>query len=65
VDANSNRIPGLCSRFQSPGWEKSANVFEVGQEIYGFNDWFANSATAGLCATTPKDIAGNLLQTCP
>jgi NADPH:quinone reductase-like Zn-dependent oxidoreductase len=37
---------------------KNANGFEVGQEIYGFNDWFANGATAEFCLTTPQSIAG-------
>jgi NADPH:quinone reductase-like Zn-dependent oxidoreductase len=37
---------------------KNANGFGVGQEIYGFNDWFANGATAEFCVTTPQSIAG-------
>ncbi len=34
-----------------------ASGFEVGQEIYGLNDWFANGATAEFCLTTPPSIA--------
>jgi NADPH:quinone reductase-like Zn-dependent oxidoreductase len=37
---------------------KHANGFEVGQEIYGLNDWFADGATAEFCLTTPQSIAG-------
>jgi NADPH:quinone reductase-like Zn-dependent oxidoreductase len=37
---------------------KNTNGFVVGQEIYGFNDWFANGATAEFCVTTPQSIAG-------
>ena len=37
---------------------KNANGFEVGQEIYGLNDWFADGATAEFCLTTLQSIAG-------
>ena len=37
---------------------KNANGFEVGQEVYGLNDWFADGATAEFCLTTPPSIAG-------
>jgi NADPH:quinone reductase-like Zn-dependent oxidoreductase len=37
---------------------RGANGFEVGQEIYGLNDWFADGATAEFCVTTPQSIAG-------
>lgn len=30
---------------------------EVGQEIYGMNDWFADGATAEYCVTLPTSIA--------
>jgi NADPH:quinone reductase-like Zn-dependent oxidoreductase len=36
---------------------KNTNGFEVGQEIYGLNDWFADGATAEFCLTTPQSIA--------
>jgi NADPH:quinone reductase-like Zn-dependent oxidoreductase len=36
---------------------KNANGFEVGQEIYGLNDWFADGASAEFCLTTPPSIA--------
>src|SRR5262249_36367809 len=31
--------------------------FEVGDEIYGMNDWFADGATAEFCITLPQNIA--------
>jgi NADPH:quinone reductase-like Zn-dependent oxidoreductase len=37
---------------------KNTSGFEVGQEIYGLNDWFADGATAEFCLTTPQSIAG-------
>jgi NADPH:quinone reductase-like Zn-dependent oxidoreductase len=37
---------------------KNTTGFAVGQEIYGFNDWFADGATAEFCVTTPQSIAG-------
>jgi NADPH:quinone reductase-like Zn-dependent oxidoreductase len=36
---------------------ENTNGFEVGQEIYGMNDWFAAGATAEFCLTTPQSIA--------
>jgi len=31
--------------------------FTVGQEIYGFNDWFEDGAMAEFCVTAPANIA--------
>ena len=31
--------------------------FTIGQEIYGFNDWFEEGATAEFCVTVPASIA--------
>ena len=36
---------------------KRAAGFNVGDEIYGLNDWFADGATAEFCLTQPQDIA--------
>jgi NADPH:quinone reductase-like Zn-dependent oxidoreductase len=36
---------------------KDANGFNVGDEIYGMNDWFADGATAEFCLTKSKNIA--------
>src|SRR5215468_6143563 len=33
-----------------------ANDFNVGDEIYGMNDWFAEGATAEFCLTQPRNI---------
>jgi NADPH:quinone reductase-like Zn-dependent oxidoreductase len=37
---------------------RNTTGFEVGQEIYGLNDWFADGAIAEFCLTTPQSIAG-------
>lgn len=34
-----------------------AKGFQVGQEIYGMNDWFADGAVAEFCVTQPESIA--------
>lgn len=31
--------------------------FEIGQEIYGMNDWFADGAMAEYCVTQPSNVA--------
>ncbi len=31
--------------------------FQIGQEIYGVNDWFGDGALAEYCVTTPAEIA--------
>ena len=36
---------------------KDVQDFEIGDEIYGMNDWFADGATAEFCLTLPRDIA--------
>src|SRR5215831_17993895 len=36
---------------------KGVNDFNVGDEIYGMNDWFADGATAELYLTQPQNIA--------
>jgi NADPH:quinone reductase-like Zn-dependent oxidoreductase len=36
---------------------KGAHEFNVGDEIYGMNDWFADGATAEFCLTRPQNIA--------
>jgi NADPH:quinone reductase-like Zn-dependent oxidoreductase len=49
-----------------PGHEFSGTVaalgenvdgFEIGQEVYGMNDWFADGALAEYCVTVPESIA--------
>src|SRR5215813_796336 len=36
---------------------KDVEGFEVGDEIYGMNDWFADGATAEFCIALPQHIA--------
>jgi NADPH:quinone reductase-like Zn-dependent oxidoreductase len=36
---------------------KNTKGFEVGQDIYGMSDWFANGAIAEFCVTQPQKIA--------
>src|SRR5262247_4190123 len=36
---------------------KDAPGFDVGQEVYGMNDWFSDGATAEYCVTQPSSIA--------
>jgi NADPH:quinone reductase-like Zn-dependent oxidoreductase len=33
---------------------KDVDGFEVGDEIYGMNDWFADGASAEFCTTLPQ-----------
>src|SRR3984957_8132483 len=51
-------VPGHEFSGVVAGLGKNTNGFELGQEVYGFNDWFANGATAEFCVTTPQSIAG-------
>jgi NADPH:quinone reductase-like Zn-dependent oxidoreductase len=39
------------------GLGRNVRGFEVGQEVYGLNDWFADGATAEFCVTQPGSIA--------
>jgi NADPH:quinone reductase-like Zn-dependent oxidoreductase len=36
---------------------KDVRDFEIGDEVYGMNDWFADGATAEFCITLPRNIA--------
>jgi NADPH:quinone reductase-like Zn-dependent oxidoreductase len=36
---------------------QNTSGFEVGQEVYGLNDWFADGATAEFCVTQSASIA--------
>jgi NADPH:quinone reductase-like Zn-dependent oxidoreductase len=38
---------------------KDVQDFEVGDEVYGMNDWFADGATAEFCITRKGDEMGN------
>ena len=36
---------------------KGVQDFEVGDEVYGMNDWYADGATAEFCITVPQNVA--------
>jgi len=36
---------------------KDVQGFEIGEQVYGLNDWFADGATAEFCVTLPQNIA--------
>lgn len=36
---------------------ENAEGFEIGDEVYGMNDWFADGATAEFCTTLPQNVA--------
>jgi len=36
---------------------KDVQDFEIGDEVYGMNDWFADGATAEFCIALPQNIA--------
>jgi NADPH:quinone reductase-like Zn-dependent oxidoreductase len=36
---------------------KDVEDFELGDEVYGMNDWFADGGTAEFCITLPQNIA--------
>ena len=36
---------------------KDVQGFEIGDEVYGMNDWFADGAMAEFCITLPQNIA--------
>lgn len=51
-------VPGHEFSGVIAGLGKNSNGFQVGQEVYGFNDWFDEGATAEFCLTRPESIAG-------
>ncbi len=55
-EARAGAIPG--HEFSGVVAELGEGVrgFEVGQEIYGFNDWFEDGAMAEFCVTVPASI---------
>jgi len=55
--ARSGAVPGHEFSGVIEALGKDANDFNVGDEIYGMNDWFAEGATAEFCLTQPQNIA--------
>ena len=35
---------------------KNVQDFEIGDEVYGMNGWFADGATAEFCITLPQNV---------
>ena len=50
-------VPGHEFSGEIAALGENASGFEVGQQVYGLNDWFANGATAEFCVTQPSSIA--------
>jgi NADPH:quinone reductase-like Zn-dependent oxidoreductase len=50
-------VPGHEFSGEVVGVGEGAQGFQIGQEIYGLNDWFADGATAEFCLTQPQNIA--------
>ena len=38
-------------------WAKKTVGFDIGDEVYGMNDWFADGAMAEYCITQPNVVA--------
>lgn len=36
---------------------KDVKDFQIGDDVYGMNDWFADGATAEFCITVPQNVA--------
>jgi NADPH:quinone reductase-like Zn-dependent oxidoreductase len=50
-------VPGHEFSGVVAGLGKNTSGWQTGQEIYGFNDWFSDGATAEFCLTKPESIA--------
>lgn len=52
-----NAVPGheFSGVVKAPG--EGVTGFREGEEVYGFNDWFSDGATADYCLTSPAMIA--------
>jgi hypothetical protein len=46
------RISGVIAAI-----DRGVQDFELGDEVYGMNDWFGDGATAEFCITLPQNIA--------
>ena len=56
-ERRSRAIPGHEFSGVIAAVGKDAAGFDVGQEVYGMNDWFSDGATAEYCITQPSSIA--------
>jgi len=55
--ARTSAVPGHEFSGVVAALGHGTNSFNVGDEIYGMNDWFADGATAEFCLTQPQSIA--------
>jgi NADPH:quinone reductase-like Zn-dependent oxidoreductase len=55
--ARSNAIPGHELSGTVVGLGAGANGYKLGDAVCGFNDWFAEGATAEFCITKPAQLA--------
>lgn len=55
--ARSNAIPGHEFSGTVAGRGTGATGFSIGDAVFGFNDWFAEGATAEFCITKPSNLA--------
>ena len=55
--ARTDAVPGHEFSGVIAALGKEVHGFNVGDEVYGMNDWFANGATAEFCIALPQNIA--------
>jgi len=55
--ARADAVPGHEFSGVIAARGKDVLEFEIGDEVYGMNDWFAPGATAEFCITLPQNIA--------
>ena len=55
--ARTNAVPGHEFSGVIEAIGEHVRGFEVGDEVYGMNDWFSDGATAEFCITVPQNIA--------
>ncbi|HLK18675.1 MAG TPA: NADP-dependent oxidoreductase [Bryobacteraceae bacterium] len=55
--ARTHAVPGHEFSGVIAALGKDVQGFEIGNEVYGMNDWFADGATAEFCVTLPQNIA--------
>jgi NADPH:quinone reductase-like Zn-dependent oxidoreductase len=56
-ERRSRAVPGHEFSGVVAALGKDTASFDVGQEVYGMNDWFSDGATAEYCITQPSSIA--------
>ena len=59
-ERRSGAVPGHEFSGVVAAVAKDTPGFDVGQEVYGMNDWFSDGATAEYCITQPSSIAQSL-----